>query len=80
MLSTLKIISYLVIIPNLIAARVLSQNNAYKTNKIYTFGYPLLIAYNLYINEFGMVIYFIVNLYYAVTGVIRFRKEKINNI
>lgn len=74
MLTTLKIISYLVIIPNIIAARTLSENDAYKTNKIYTFGYPLLIFYNIYINEFGLVIYFVINLYYAVKGVLKVKK------
>jgi hypothetical protein len=78
MIITLKIISYLIILPNIIAARTLSQNNAYKTNKIYTFGYPLLIAYNVYINEFGMVLYFVINLYYSVKGIIKFRKENKN--
>lgn len=74
MITTLKIISYLIILPNIIAARTLSENDAYKTNKIYTFGYPLLIAYNFYINEFGLVIYFVVNFYYAVKGVLKVKK------
>jgi hypothetical protein len=78
MLSTLKIISFLIIIPNLIAARTLSENDAYRTNKIYTFGYPLLILYNLYINEFGLVLYFIINLYYAAKGVIKYKKETLH--
>lgn len=78
MLSTLQIISFLVIIPNLIAAKVLSQNDAYLTNKIYTIGYPLLIVYNFYKGEFWQVIYFIVNWYYAIKGVIKYRKEKLN--
>ena len=74
MISTLKIISYLVIIPNLIAARTLSENDAYKTNKIYMCGYHLLIAYNFYINEFGLVLYFVINFYYAVKGVLKVKK------
>jgi hypothetical protein len=78
MLSTLQIISFLIIVPNLLAAQALSQNDAYKTNRIYVFGYLLFIAYNFYIKEFGQVLYFIINWFLAVKGVIKYKKEELN--
>jgi hypothetical protein len=59
----------LIPIPNLYAAHTLSQNNAYKTNLIYCFGYIPFIVYNVYIREFWQAGYFLINWLYAVKGV-----------
>jgi hypothetical protein len=59
----------LIPILNLYAAYTLSENNAYKTNFIYCFGYLPFIAYNVYIREFWQAGYFLINWVLAVKGV-----------
>jgi len=59
----------LIPIPNLYAAYTLSENNAYKTNLIYIFGYLPFIFYNLYIKELWQAGYFLINWILAFRGV-----------
>ena len=70
-------IELLIPIPNLYAAYTLSENNAYKTNLIYSVGYLPFIAYNLHINEFWQAGYFLVNWVLAVKGVYKVKKMKV---
>jgi len=70
-------IELLIPIPNLYAAYTLSENNAYKTNLIYSVGYLPFIAYNLHINEFWQAGYFLVNWVLAVKGVYKVKRTKV---
>ena len=59
----------LIPLPNLYAAYTLSQNNAYKTNLIYSLGYIPFIIYNIHIKEVWRACYFLINWILAVRGV-----------
>ena len=72
-------IELLIPIPNLYAAYTLSENNAYKTNLIYSFGYLPFIVYNLHINEFWQAGYFLVNWVLAVKGVLKVNNGRATN-
>lgn len=67
----------LIPLPNLYAAYTLSENNAYKTNLIYSFGYLPFIFYNIHINSSVQVAYFLINWILAVRGVLDFKKRKV---
>jgi hypothetical protein len=62
-------LEFLIILPNLYAAYTLSENNAYKTNLIYSFGYLPFIWYNFHIGESFQTIYFSINWVLAAKGV-----------
>lgn len=66
----------LIVLPNLYAAYTLSENNAYKTNLIYSFGYLPFIFYNVYIDSKVQVLYFLINWVLAVRGVMYFKKKE----
>lgn len=66
----------LIPLPNLYAAYTLSENNAYKTNLIYSFGYIPFIFYNIHINSPVQVVYFLINWILAVKGVYKVKKER----
>jgi len=70
-------IELLIPLPNLYAAYTLSENNAYKTNLIYSVGYLPFIAYNLHISEFWQAGYFLINWVLAVKGVYKVKKMKV---